>query len=110
MGASDEVLGSIESGVDFEKRIRILSIYQQCRTPEEIERAFQVWREELEESIKARMAETRRMLLENFDADVHERLRVRLNDTQYHLDRFGKMFWELTRVMLKEYVRVDDRD
>src|SRR5574340_326850 len=29
-GASDEVLGTIESGVDFEKRI--LSIYQECRT------------------------------------------------------------------------------
>lgn len=108
LGASDEVLGSIESGVDFEKRI--LSIYQQCRTPEEIERAFQTLREELDESIQARMAETRRMLLENFDADVHERLRVRLHDTQYHLDRFGKMFWELTCVMLKEHARFDDRE
>ena len=28
-GASDEVLGTIESGVDFEKRI--LTIYQECR-------------------------------------------------------------------------------
>jgi superfamily II DNA/RNA helicase len=33
-GASDEVLGAIESGVDFEKRIA--SIYQKCRTPEQI--------------------------------------------------------------------------
>jgi SNF2 family DNA or RNA helicase len=31
-GASDDVLGSIESGVDFEKRI--LAIYQECRTSE----------------------------------------------------------------------------
>ena len=37
-GASDEVLGTIESGVDFEKRI--LAIYQECRTPEEIDAAF----------------------------------------------------------------------
>lgn len=34
-GASDEVLGSIESGVDFERRV--LAIYQQCRTVEEID-------------------------------------------------------------------------
>ncbi len=34
-GASDEVLGAIESGVDFEKRI--VSIYQKCRTPQQIE-------------------------------------------------------------------------
>ena len=33
-GASDEVLGSIESGDNFEKRIA--QIYQHCRTPEEI--------------------------------------------------------------------------
>jgi hypothetical protein len=31
-GASDEVLGAVESGVDFEKRIA--AIYQKCRTPE----------------------------------------------------------------------------
>ncbi|MGH8586557.1 MAG: SNF2-related protein, partial [Gammaproteobacteria bacterium] len=30
-GASDEVLGAVESGVDFEKHIA--AIYQQCRTP-----------------------------------------------------------------------------
>ena len=34
-GASDEVLGAIESGIDFEKRI--LAIYQTCRNEEEIE-------------------------------------------------------------------------
>ena len=33
-GSSDEVLGSIESGVDFEKRIA--DIYQNCKTAEEI--------------------------------------------------------------------------
>ena len=33
-GASDEVLGNIESGIDFEKRIA--GIYQSCRTTEEV--------------------------------------------------------------------------
>jgi SNF2 family DNA or RNA helicase len=37
-GASDEVLGAIESGVDFEKRI--VKIYQTCRTTEAIQSAF----------------------------------------------------------------------
>jgi len=37
-GASDEVLGAIESGVDFEKRIN--DIYQRCRKHEEIKVAF----------------------------------------------------------------------
>ena len=45
-GASDEVLGSIESGVDFEKRIA--GIYQTCRTPEQIEFNFNALQQELE--------------------------------------------------------------
>src|SRR6185503_6576373 len=57
-GASDEVLGTLESGVDFEKRI--LEIYEQCRTPGEIEAAFQGLRREMDEAISARLDETRR--------------------------------------------------
>ena len=41
-GASDEVLGVIESGVEFEKRI--VSIYQNCRTEDEIETEFKALR------------------------------------------------------------------
>ncbi|MCZ6098045.1 hypothetical protein O5171_26860 [Escherichia coli] len=37
-GASDDVLGSIESGIDFEKRIQ--NIYETCRQPAEIKAAF----------------------------------------------------------------------
>ena len=33
-GASDEILGALESGIDFEKRV--LDIYQSCRSTEEI--------------------------------------------------------------------------
>ena len=100
LGASDEVLGTIESGVDFEKRI--LAIYQQCRTPEEIKQGFQALQEELEQSIASRMAETHRALLENFDEDVHTRLKINLDDAQYQFDRFSKMFWGLTRFVLRD--------
>jgi hypothetical protein len=37
-GASDEVLGSIENGVDFEKRI--VEIYQTCRSENDIVEQF----------------------------------------------------------------------
>jgi Superfamily II DNA/RNA helicases, SNF2 family len=70
-GASDEVLGVIESGVDFEKRIAL--IYQQCRTPEEIQRSFNDLQEELEEQISDRMKSTRQQLLENFDEEVQRK-------------------------------------
>lgn len=73
-GASDEVLGALESGVDLEKRIA--QVYQECRTPEEIQAAFDKLQAELDSQIDARMAETRQKLLENFDYEVHERLKI----------------------------------
>lgn len=105
-GASDDVLGSIESGVDFEKRI--LAIYQECRYPHEIEAAFQKLQAEMDESIRARMDDTRRKLFERFDEDVHQRLRIRLADAKAQLDRVGQRFWSLTRFILADRARFDD--
>ncbi|MFZ5444688.1 MAG: SNF2-related protein [Myxococcota bacterium] len=73
-GASDEILGALESGVDFEKRV--LEIYQSCRLPEEINTAFDALRKDLETRIDQRMMETRAMLIERFDGDVRKKLRV----------------------------------
>ncbi len=105
-GASDEVLGSIESGVDFEKRI--LAIYQECRTPEEIDAAFRTLQAEMDEQIRTRLDDTRRKLFEHFDEDVHQRLRLQLADAKAQLDRVGQRFWSLTRFMLDDRARFDD--
>jgi len=106
-GASDEVLGAIESGVDFEKRV--LEIYQTCRTPEEIDEAFRKLQKELDEKIKSTLAETRRKLLEHFDEEVHERLKLRLSETEQYLDRLSRMFWGLTKNILKDCAKFDDK-
>lgn len=73
-GASDEILGALESGVDFERRV--LDIYQSCRTEAEVNAAFDALRTDLESRIGARMAEARATLLERFDDDVRARLRM----------------------------------
>ena len=106
-GASDEVLGSIESGVDFEKRI--LQIYQDCRTPEQIETAFRALQEQMDEQIRTKLDDTRQLLMEHFDEDVHARLRSKLDDTRQHLDRISRMFWTLTKHALAEHAEFDDR-
>jgi len=100
-GASDEVLGAIESGVDFEKRV--LAIYQTCRSPEEIEAAFNQLQEELKEQIESRLADTRKSLLEHFDEDVHERLRLELAEAELRLDRIARQFWQLTRHIIGDH-------
>lgn len=106
-GASDEVLGSIESGVDFERQI--LAIYQQCRTTDEIDNAFRQLQTKMEESIKARMDDTQKVLFERFDEDVHARLKMRLSDARTNLDRIGKLFWTLTRYILAEHAVFEDQ-
>lgn len=105
-GVSDEVLGTIESGVDFERRI--LDIYQQCRTSEEIEQAFQQLQKELEEKIQSKIEDTRRLLLEHFDEDVHSRLKINLAGTREQLDKIGRMFWILTKFILHDHAEFND--
>jgi hypothetical protein len=84
-GASDEILGALESGVDFERRV--LDIYQSCRSNEEIGRAFDALREDLEHRIDRRMTEARSLLLERFDGDVRRRLRLAGEEVGQAVDR-----------------------
>jgi ERCC4-related helicase len=102
-GSSDEVLGTVESGVDFEKRI--LEIYQQCRTVEEIEQEFNRLQKELEDKIERSMQKAREQLFENFDAEVHERLKLSVNE---YLDRYTRYFWSLTVFELGNKAVFDD--
>ena len=107
-GASDDVLGSIESGVDFERRV--LEIHQQCRTSAEIQAAFADLQKALETTIQSRLAETRHQLLEHFDASVHDRLRVNLDGAKQRLSHVSRMFWQLTRFILAGRAEFADTD
>lgn len=99
-GASDEVLGVIESGVDFEKRIA--TIYKCCRKTEEIKKAFDQLQLELGQEINEAMTRTRQQLLENFDDEVREKLKVRQEDSKANLNRFEQQLMALTRHELRD--------
>ncbi len=105
-GASDEVLGRIESGIDFEKRI--MQIVETCRQPEQIEAAFNTLQAELEQDINARIRDTQTQLLEHFDEDVHDRLKLRLDEAESRLDKVGRWFWGATRHVLANRAQFDD--
>jgi len=94
-GASDEVLGAIESGVDFEKRIS--DIYQSCRKHDEIKVAFDQLQLELSLEINESMTVTRRKLLEHFDDEVREKLKVRDETSKSYLNRYERLLIELSR-------------
>lgn len=105
-GASDEVLGRIESGIDFEKRI--LQIVETCRQPAQIEAAFSALQAELEQDINSRIRDTQSQLLEHFDEDVHDRLKLKLDEAEARLDKLGRWFWGATRHVLASRAQFDD--
>ncbi len=97
-GASDEVLGRIESGIDFEKRIA--RIYDTCRKPEDIESAFEALQKELEGDINDKLKQTQSQLMEHFDEDVHDKLKIQLDSAQARLDKVSRWFWGVTQFAL----------
>ena len=105
-GASDEVLGTIESGVDFEKRIA--DIYQNCRTTEQIEFNFNTLQRDLEIQIDERMNQTRQKLLENFDEAVQEKLRLGKLQVEETLGRYEQWLLQITRFFLRDYAQFED--
>jgi ERCC4-related helicase len=106
-GASDEVLGAIGSGVDFEKRIA--DIYQNCRQTAEIKSAFDQLQLELNFEISEAMTRTRRQLLENFDDEVREKLRVSNETSKAYLGRFERLLMQLTQHELNGHAEfIDD--
>ena len=99
-GASDEVLGVIESGVDFERRIK--KIYQTCREPEQISFAFEQLQQEFAHEINAQMVNTREQLFEHFDEDVLQKIKM---DSTASLDRYERMLLNLTKGELTDHIR-----
>lgn len=105
-GASDDVLGRVESSIDFEKRIG--QIYDQCRTTEEITEAFDALQQELDESISQRMDETREKLLEHFDEQIHDLLKLKRHQAEQQLDRMQRMFWLVTKHQLRNHADFEE--
>lgn len=99
-GSSDEVLGTIESGVDFE--MRIATIYQTCRKPQQIKEAFDQLQLELNFEINEALRLTRQKLLENFDEEVQAKLKLRDESSQKLLSHFEKQLMALTRHELRD--------
>lgn len=104
-GASDEILGQID-GVDFERRI--WEIYQQCRTEEEIAAAFEKLQNDMQAEIDDRLDEVKKQVLQNFDIDVQERLKLAKEKTSAFLNRYEYIFWELTKYILDGMASFND--
>lgn len=105
-GSSDEVLGAIGNGVDFEKRIA--QIYNDCRTVEEIKSAFDNLQEELRPEISEKIQTVRTTLLEHFDEEVKEKLKSNLLETKKHLNTFEEKLWKTTQYYLNGFAEFSE--
>lgn len=97
-GSSDEILGALESGLDFEKRI--LEIYQSCRTPEEYDKAFVELQERLKETISTTTLEYRKLLLENTDQAVANLFKQTALETKQVISDFDNDLLRLCKLSL----------
>lgn len=101
-GASDEVLGTMDSGVDFERKLN--NIYNTCRTEREIAAAFDELQSELEAVIKERIESTRKSLLENFDEEVVNKLRMRQGEDTMRMNSYNRHLWKVALSVLKDAI------
>lgn len=104
-GASDEILGKAEA-IDFETRI--WEIYQHCRSEKEINEAFEKLQADMQLEIDSRLTDIRQQVLENFDINVQEHLRIAKQEAGAFLNRYEHIFWELTKFVLKDVAIFDD--
>jgi superfamily II DNA/RNA helicase len=85
-GASDHVLGTLMSGVDFEKEV--LRIVQEGRTPEQIELEFDALKSTIQDKIDADFEAARNRLLGEMDATVIAKLQDRGKDLERILPEY----------------------
>lgn len=106
-GASDEVLGSITNGVDFEKRLT--EIYKKCRTKEEINEAFDALQEEFKDTIDRKVKSTQEKLFQNFDAQVVQKLKTTEDAIKIYITKYEQWLWKITKYLLQDKANFDDQ-
>ena len=103
LGASDEIIGAVESSIDLEKRIE--NIYRTCRTPHEIDAAFDALQIELDDIIKERVENSKKQLIECFDEDIVTRFNGIVDNLKGSKRKRTSALWEL---ILKFYSDIID--
>ena len=98
-GASDEVLGTIEDGLGFEKAIA--RILDRCKSAEEISAAFDELEARYSVEISREMAQVKAKVFDNLDPHVRDRLRDYDVATGEALNRFEQRFAAVTRWALE---------
>lgn len=99
-GASDQVLGAIEDGLDFEKNIS--AILNRCKTAEELDEAFKRLEQQYAGEISKEMAKAKARVFDNLDPNVQDRLKTYDAQSGEVLNKFERLLLAVTRHQLED--------
>lgn len=100
LGASDQVLGSIEDGLDFEKHIA--DILNRCTTAAEIEAGFKELEQKYAQEITEEMRTAKSKVFDNLDPHVQDRLKQYDKQSGEVLNNFEKLLLAVTHHELND--------
>jgi superfamily II DNA/RNA helicase len=106
-GASDEILGVIESGFDFERNIADIILHS-VRMPDQIDSEFDAIQNQFSEKIDKQRKTARQHLIDNFDSDVQEKLKIARGENKYYMDRNTELLWKTSGHVLADYAEFHD--
>lgn len=105
-GASNEVLGAIEDGFDFEKTIG--NILDTCRTDAEITAKFTKLQDEFKDEISSEQLKARAKIFDGLDPNVQDRFKRYGEQAEEAFNSFERMFMDLTQYKLRDYADFHD--
>lgn len=94
-GASDEVLGAIEDGFDFEKKIN--EILNNSRSDADIDAAFKELETQYATEITSEMAAAKSKVFDNLDPNVQDRLKAYDSQSNDVLNKFERLLLAVTK-------------
>lgn len=107
-GASDEILGTLEDNNNLE--FSISQIYKNCRTPEEIDQAFDELQSKYTVEIESNIEETKKKLIDNFEEDLQQYFSDVISNAEKELNDIEMLFWNLCKSILGDYAIFDDNN
>ena len=105
-GASDEVLGTIEDGLDFEKSIA--QILERCKTADEINNAFDELESQYATEINDEMQKARARVFDNLDPNVQDKLKNHDTQKDVVLNAFERLLIQVTRHELDTFAEFNE--
>jgi ERCC4-related helicase len=104
-GASDDVLGTIASGLDFERQL--VTIVQECRSADAVAAAFRELGERLQDQIDADLSEARAKLFNVMDEGVIAKLQQRGKAIVEVIGDFEKRMIAMAKAELPDAAFID---